>query len=434
MSVLKKIKSAVVRLIISHRLRQFRQMCAALIRRLRGEVRVVHFFYQIDDPYSHLLAQRMAHFESQFNVELRLHLVSGPSDDMAPERPALERYAARDAYDLATHLPAVSCPEISEKPSQKSFDLAMRAISRLQAVGPALIEVGDLYWRNQEARLAKYSLMSTSEAQASMKAGTALRDKLGHYQGAMLYYENEWYWGVDRLPYLEARLIGERAQISTVSAAGTFPSRPAFMSQPAKRRLVVEFFPSLRSPYSYLAMQEMRDLPNHYPVSVIWRPVMPMVMRGLPVPSRKGMYILKDARREADRLNIPFGQICDPVGEPVRRGYSLLPYARQENRAEEFLYAFCRLAWSQGVDMGTDRGMQMAVEQAGLDWQLARDHLGTSGYEDELEENQYQLMASGLWGVPSFRLLGPRGREIYSTWGRDRIWLLCHHIQAELTR
>jgi len=434
MSAIKKIRSAVARLVISNRLRRFRHFVARLIRRLRGERREVHFFYQIDDPYSHLLAQRMVHFESQFNVDVVLHLVAAPSDDMAPEREALDRYAARDAHDLACHMPGLSCPEILSKPSQKSYEFALRAIARLQAVGPALIEIGDLYWRGEEKSLAKRSMMSSSEAHSCVKAGTALRDKLGHYLGAMLYYEKEWYWGVDRLPYLEQRLTLERAQISAVPSLGQFPARPAFMSQPAKRRLTVEFFPSLRSPYSYLAMQEVRELSNHYPISVVWRPVLPMVMRGLPVPSRKGTYILKDARREAQRINVPFGNVSDPVGEPVRRGYSLLPYARRENRAEAFLHAFCTLAWSEGVDLGTDRGLRLAVERAGLDWQVAQDFIGKSGWEDELEENQHQLMASGLWGVPSFRLLGPRGREIYSTWGRDRIWLLCHHIQEELTR
>ena len=30
--------------------------------------------------------------------------------------------------------------------------------------------------------------------------------KAGHYQGAMLAYDGEWYWGIDRLPYLEEAL------------------------------------------------------------------------------------------------------------------------------------------------------------------------------------------------------------------------------------
>ena len=49
-----------------------------------------------------------------------------------------------------------------------------------------------------------------------------------------------------------------------------------------------------------------------------------------------------------------------------------------------------------------------------------------------MEENRLQMMASGLWGVPSYRLLDDKGKEIFATWGRDRIWLLAHEIQNAL--
>ena len=44
-----------------------------------------------------------------------------------------------------------------------------------------------------------------------------------------------------------------------------------------------------------------------------------MVMRNLPVPMRKGRYILRDTKREADRIGVAFGKIADPVGKPVQR-------------------------------------------------------------------------------------------------------------------
>ena len=38
--------------------------------------------------------------------------------------------------------------------------------------------------------------------QERQSSGNNLRNKLGHYSGAMFYYEGEWYWGVDRLYHL----------------------------------------------------------------------------------------------------------------------------------------------------------------------------------------------------------------------------------------
>ena len=51
-------------------------------------------------------------------------------------------------------------------------------------------------------------------------------------------------------------------------------------------------------------------------------------------------------------------------------------------------------------------------EAAGLDWSEAQHHLGEAGWEDILEENRLAMYDAGLWGVPSFRLLGPDGEQL----------------------
>ena len=74
----------------------------------------------------------------------------------------------------------------------------------------------------------------------------------------------------------------------------------------------------------------------------------------------------------------------------------------------------------------------MVVERAGLDWAAASEVIDNTDWEGPMEENRLQMLASGLWGVPSYRLLDDKGREVFSCWGRDRIWLLAHEIQKAL--
>ena len=74
----------------------------------------------------------------------------------------------------------------------------------------------------------------------------------------------------------------------------------------------------------------------------------------------------------------------------------------------------------------------MVVGCAGLDWAAASEVIDNTDWEGSIEENRLQMMASGLWGVPSYRLLDDKGREVFSCWGRDRIWLLVHEIQKAL--
>ena len=143
-----------------------------------------------------------------------------------------------------------------------------------------------------------------------------------------------------------------------------------------------------------------------------------MVMRGLPVPMSKRRYITLDAAREARRLGVPFGKIVDPVGKPVERGYSILPWAREQGRGFEFCQAFLAGVWSQGIDAGSDAGLKQIVENAGLDWSAARQQLGSEIWRTEAEANRAEMLALGVWGVPSFRV----GNVI--TWGQDRLWLI----------
>jgi 2-hydroxychromene-2-carboxylate isomerase len=64
------------------------------------------------------------------------------------------------------------------------------------------------------------------------------------------------------------------------------------------------------------------------------------------------------------------------------------------------------------------------VEAAGLDWATARRELANAAWRTEAEANRAEMMARGVWGVPSFRV-----GEI-TVWGQDRLW----RIEDELKR
>jgi 2-hydroxychromene-2-carboxylate isomerase len=157
-------------------------------------------------------------------------------------------------------------------------------------------------------------------------------------------------------------------------------------------------------------------LAHAYNAELRLRFVLPMVMRGLPVPRAKRFYILRDCAREAERLGLPFGRLVDPVGRPVERGYAVLYHAREQGRAEAFCGAFLRGVWSEGIDAGSDRGLRRITERAGLDWAQARAALNDDRWRAEAEQNREALLGRGLWGVPSFGV----GDTV--VWGQDRLW------------
>jgi 2-hydroxychromene-2-carboxylate isomerase len=130
---------------------------------------------------------------------------------------------------------------------------------------------------------------------------------------------------------------------------------------------------------------------------------------------------------------VAFGRVCDPVGRPVERCFSLYPWARERGRAAELLRSFTQAAFAEGVDTGSDAGLRRVVERAGLAWGEAQLHLDRDAWREELEANREQLLALGLWGVPSFRLLGRAGEPDYSTWGQDRLWRVEEEIRRRLS-
>jgi 2-hydroxychromene-2-carboxylate isomerase len=429
--------------LLSPRTRDARRWLAERRRRIAGEPHTVRYFHQADDPYSHLAAQVLGRLVERYDVALEVHLAGPPSEAAAPERERLASFSRKDAGDVAPAY-GLEFPRDGAAPGGDAVERTAQLLAGATLAGSFVRDaerIGAALWsRDAEAlgRLAGELPAADPEAtRRVLEEGSALRERTGHYLGAMFHYGGEWYWGVDRLHFLEQRLEGLGLR-RPGQPAGPIVARPDPSQEPAPssaRRLRLEYFPSLRSPYTSIAMRRVLELPKRLPVEIVLRPVLPMVMRGLPVPRAKRLYIMLDTKREAESAGEPFGFVCDPVGRPVERAFSLFPWARQQGRAAELLHAFTHAAFAEGVDIGTDAGLRHVVERAGLSWEEARPHLdGDDKWREELEENRRALFDSGLWGVPSFRILDDGGEPVFCTWGQDRIWLVEQELRRRLVR
>ncbi len=390
-------------------------------RRADGSPHVVRYFHQADDPYSCLVAQALWQLTKRYDVQLDCYLVSPPENWAAPERENLESWARRDAALLAGKA-GLSFANVARQPSRERLALAEAALATALIDGRFIDEAGAIsqaLW--SDAPLAP----GGADATAAKATGDALRARLGHYLGGMLHYGGEWYWGLDRLHYLEERLAHLGARRPGAPATFIYP-QPDTPRQDAVlgAKGELHYYLSFRSPYTWIAAHRVKALADAYGLDLKLRFVLPMVMRGLPVPKAKRSYIMADSAREARRARVAFGRICDPVGRPVERGYSLLPWAIEQGKGFAYCHAFMEAVWSGGVDAGTDAGMRRIVEIAGLDWREARQKIGDTTWIGEAEANRLELMSLGLWGVPSFRF------NTTTAWGQDRLWVIEDAIRA----
>ena len=387
--VLRSLRSWLTPVVSQHFLSRGRLLAlrekAEIKRSAQRRTHVLHFFHELNDPYSVLLAQAMPMLQSKYSVSVLQHLVGPPEASAAPEREKLVAYSQLDAARLA-----------------KQFGLQW----------PVLI-----------------SNTSANEhvSQESLLDSHRLRKKWGHYLSGVIYYEGEWYWGIDRLHHLEDRLnalgLSKQTHLAKLGQREPLFFTPQYQSlDPVPEGTSIDFFFSLRSPYSAISCAKLFPWAKASGVQVNLRYVLPMVMRGLPVPAEKRKYIILDAAREAFVQNVPFGRLNDPVGKPTERGLALIPFAQMHELAEEFVMSFMQGVWSEGLDAGTDAHLKIIVERSGLHWQAAKDILKSKSNEQHwravAEQNREALFAIGLWGVPSFKF------EDTAVWGQDRFWVI----------
>jgi 2-hydroxychromene-2-carboxylate isomerase len=251
----------------------------------------------------------------------------------------------------------------------------------------------------------------------------------------MFFYGGEWYWGVDRFYHLENRLIALGANLD--SDAELIMPRPKIYAGESKGNsaLTLEIFPSLRSPYSSFIFEKAIELVEKTGINMVLRPVMPMVMRGVSLTRTKGLYIFADASREAHALGIDWARkTYDPIGSPIIRAFSLFPWAREQGKEVQFLTAFFKAAFFDGVNTNADKGLKVVVENAGLSWSDALSVIDNDDWHDELEANRLAMYDFDSWGVPSFKLLDENGDMLLGTWGQDRLWLVAKEIEKYINK
>lgn len=411
-----------------------------LVRRVLGARHTVELFHQVDDPYSQLALEAIGELSLRYDVDFRFRLV-GPADRLhAPEPEMLADYARRDCGLVAPYYGLEFPADAGPPPGD-----AVRRVERLLAslledprFLPVALEAGRALWRGDDQAIDRLGerVESSSDAKTdrAILRGNALRTKRRHYSGAMFWYAGEWYWGVDRLHHLERRLM----EYGAARGSGTTPrfARPALDpgNVPNEGRLSLEIFPSLRSPYTAMIFDRSLELAAAVEIPVTLRPVMPMVMRGVPAPAAKGLYIMLDTLREAEAIGAPFGNMYDPIGRAVVQGFTLWPFARESGRGAAFLSSFLRAAFVEGRETLSEAGLRRVVEDAGLDFEEARKHLDDPNWRDELEANRRVMYEElGVWGVPSYRLQGPAGEPDLCVWGQDRLWLVAAEIRRRLS-
>jgi 2-hydroxychromene-2-carboxylate isomerase len=404
-----------------------RRAAAGLRRRVSGASRRLDLYFDIADPWSYLAAQAASHLLERYPVELGFTVVTPPASEFAPQPALRAKHAVRDARELAAYWD-LDFPGTKEPDPGLVRDVGTALVRERPAAEQlrAALELGAAMWRGDRKALASLLGAWGTEAHGAvapiLNASYAALRKAGHYQGGTIHYEGEWYGGADRVRHLEAALARDHGG----EVAGVVAPRPEAERGPLSLGagpLTCELWFSFRSPYSYLALEQLEAVLAPHGSPLVARPILPLVTRGHAVPTAKQLYIVRDAKREADRLGIPFGALCDPLGAGVANCIAIAHWAEQRGRLVPFARSAMRGIWAEARDLSEYVDLRHVVERAELPWDEARRALGDDAATRWAQQSAADLAVIGLWGVPSLRI----GDLV--TWGQDRLPLVADRLR-----
>jgi 2-hydroxychromene-2-carboxylate isomerase len=370
-----------------------------------------------------MLLQVLEDIRQKYRVEFTFVPVLTLQDEMYPETSFWHSNAFKDACYLAKRYKL--CSPIQEYNTSIFTDEQITAQLILwqeqdDFLTKALV-LFHAYWGSPEYSLENLLddcvVNNTCHCSSRLLINEENFRKAGHYLTATIHYGGEWYWGLDRIEHLESRFYELNVNVFSNQNRSTALNPIEIVQKPISDSIVepIEMFWSIRSPYSYLALLKVIDLAEKYQRTLVIKPVLPMVMRGMSVPKNKRLYIALDAKREAVKYGIDFGYIADPLGKGVERCYALFEYAQSQRKEISFLKSFAQGVWAEGIHSDTDQGLQFIVERCGLNWQQAKTYLNKDEWRSWAQKNLDELYHYNLWGVPSFKY------QNVTVFGQDRL-------------
>ena len=395
----------------------------------------VLYFHKVDDPYSHLTIQYIEKLKSSFDIILTPVLV-GEEDPKSIHEPSLYSvYCLEDAKRIAPFYGI----ELSADSYPKN-DLIDKANSILSVVEDKdFSEVGsivsDALWHDNETaldELAKKYNATEDVVKTKIELGNKLRNDKGYYFGSAFYYEKELYWSVDRIHHLEDRLteLGIKKELINEPICAPEITAPSILR--SNRSVQLSYYPSLNSPYTYISAKRVRELREDYPINLITKPVLPMLMRNMTIPAFKGKYIISDAAREGRKNDYAMGKIYSPIGKPARRAYSLFPIVDEAGKGFEYIDDLLYASFHEGINIGEEDYLKSLIDKLELNWSEIKKSLGTKQWKKVLDDNLKDMYEGNCWGVPSFKITDSDGSNPYYVWGQDRMWLLKEEINKRL--
>jgi 2-hydroxychromene-2-carboxylate isomerase len=374
-------------------------------------------YLALNDPYSFMLIQVLPDLEKRFNIKFKLFLVYESVPGVTIDPKLMRAWAIKDANYIADQY---QLKKITQQPTQESLFTGQQM---WQLRPKTLANAWKLFQQTWFNEFEDYYHASTPVINYQIKNLMRLV-KLGHYLPSSIFIAGKWFVGIDRLDHLEKCLTDfdlskdDRSHVYQKNKL-VFADRSITEAGSNNNDAdILEVFISLRSPYSYIGLLQAEKLSIHYQIPLKIKPILPLLMRGLTTTENKQRYAVFDASREANKLEVPFTGITDPLGQGIINAFQVFAYAELHKKELGFIKSAFNAIYVDGLDLSHKSVVASLCKQHDLDYEKALAYNNDHDWQQWSDCNQVTLDSMGLWGAPCFRF------KETTCWGQDRLALI----------
>lgn len=393
----------------------------------------LEFWFDFSCPYAYLASTQVEALAARCDLELdvrpmllggvfRVHQV--PQKLFAAHGPEKTRHGANDIRRSAivAGVPLVMPPGHPIR--------TVEALRAMLVVGAPYLRLGHAFFRaywvegidiSTQAGLRQVLAAEGHDADQVLTecAKPEVKDELrrrtdeavekGVFGAPAFIYEDELYWGFDRMEMIERR-------------AGLAPEalRPA-------REARVDFFFDYSSPFAYLAAGQVR---RYFGDGLRYRPMLlgaifKMVGQvNVPLHAMnqpKQRFVGQDLIRQAEDAGLPFSWPSRfPMKTTLPLRVTMLALAEKPGEAPDLIESIFGAYWADDRDISSAAVMTELLQSCGMDAKRMLARAAEQSVKDELRAATQAAVDAGVFGTPTFLLdVGAEAPSLY--WGSDRL-------------
>lgn len=415
------------RALIHPRLHSLLQARYNWLRRIQRRPHQVIIWLRLNDPYSYLLIQALPRFIEHFSVQLIVKILPYQEPDQH------YNHQLRDAWYLSQfhhlHFHDFQSPAEEDCFSASQLLLANRHLPVHDFLVLAKQVFGCL-WEHQQHKLAtlilRFKQLTHSTTEKKMRIAARQFEQQGQIKSAQLYYQGEWYWGLDDLSDLGDRLseiglnkLNHQFQLSSDSIYQDNDYLINDWQQLASiraQKYTLDYYFRFDEPLSYIYLTPLLALAEHYQLKVRLKPILDTSQ-----PLVEWHTQLYRYARLAEKYRLPFGGICRPDENGVRACCALFCYSEQRGIANNITLALLSAIWAEGRDVSHLSHLKTLLKTHNCVVPQLKTLINSAQWLAQIEQYTVEWAALEVAEVPSFYLQGHR-RIVFS--GAHRLWAL----------